>query len=83
MGLFFSFGKVVGVLISIFVELIVVQALNVDYAFRIILSLTVFFSVLQSVLIFFFGSDTPTEHLERGDHAKAKEIITERGNHHV
>ena len=60
LGLFFSFGKIVGVLISIFVELILVQALNVDFAFRIILSLTAVFSVLQAVLIFFFGSDTPT-----------------------
>ena len=61
LGLFFSFGKILGVLISIFVELIVVQALNLSYAYRIILSLTAPFSILQAVLIFFFGSDTPTE----------------------
>lgn len=59
LGLFFSFGKIFGVLISIFVELIVVQALNLSYAYRIILSLTAPMSVLQAVLIFFFGSDTP------------------------
>ncbi len=39
-----------------------------DYGFRIILSLTALFSVLQAVLIFFFGSDTPTEMIEKGKH---------------
>jgi hypothetical protein len=61
MGLFFSFGKVIGVLLVIFVEIIVVKILDLSYAYRIILSLTAVFSVLQSVLIFFFGSDTPYE----------------------
>ena len=75
MGLFFSFGKIVGVLIAIFLELIVRQALNLSYAFRIILSLTAVFSVLQAVLIFCFGSDTPTEWIERGEHHEAKKII--------
>ena len=77
LGLFFSFGKILGVLISIIVELIVVQALNLSFAYRIILSLTAPMSVLQAVLIFFFGSDTPTEMIERGNIEGAKEILKE------
>ena len=58
MGLFFSMGKVVGVLIAIFLEL----ALNgVDgIKWRILLSLTAVFSIVQAILIFCFGSHTPT-----------------------
>ncbi len=59
MGLFFSLGKILGVLIVIVIELIL-EALDLEYAWRIILSLTGLFSVLQAVLIFLFGSDTPT-----------------------
>lgn len=74
MGLFFSFGKVVGVLIAIAIELILNKALGVSwsFSFRIILSLTAVLTVLQSILIFCFGSDTPTEMMERGDHGAAK-----------
>ena len=75
MGLFFSFGKIVGVLVVIFIELIVVKALNLTYAFRIILSLTTVLSVLKSILIFCFGSDTPTEMFEKGEREEAKKII--------
>ena len=75
MGLFFSFGKMVGVLLAIFIQLIITQALGLSYAFRIILSVTAVLSVLQAVLIFFFGSQTPTELLERGQHHEAKEVI--------
>ncbi|MCB0368669.1 MAG: MFS transporter [Bdellovibrionales bacterium] len=46
-----------------------------SYAFRIILSVTAVLSVLQAVLIFFFGSDTPTELIEKGQHEEAKEVI--------
>lgn len=75
LGLFFSFGKVLGVLISIFIQLITIEALKLSYAYRIILSATAVLSILQAVLIFFFGSDTPTEHIEKGNHEKAREII--------
>ena len=59
LGLFFSFGKVVGVLISIFIEL-GLRSSDIDYKWRVILSMTAPLSILQAVLIFFFGSDTPT-----------------------
>lgn len=75
LGLFFSFGKVIGVLLSIFLELILVQALSLSYAYRIIFSVTAVLSILQAILIFFFGSDTPTEMIEKGKHGEAKEII--------
>ena len=75
LGLFFSFGKVVGVLVVIFIEKVTIQALNLPYAYRIILSATAPLAILQAVLIFFFGSDTPTEMIEKGKHDEAKEII--------
>ena len=75
LGLFFSFGKIVGVLVAIFLELILNKAIGLSWDYRIILSLTAGLSVLQAVLIFFFGSDTPTEMLERGDREGAKTFI--------
>lgn len=60
LGLFFSFGKVVGVLFIIMLELIF-DACPFDYGWRIILSTTAAFSILQAILIFFFGSNTPAE----------------------
>jgi hypothetical protein len=47
----------------------------VSFTYRIILSLTAFLSVLQAVLIFFFGSDTPTEFIEKKQHHKALNVI--------
>lgn len=75
LGLFFSLGKVVGVLVVIFVEKITIQAINTPFAFRIILSMTAPLAVLQAVLMFCFGSDTPTELIEKGQHEEAKEVI--------
>ena len=75
LGLFFSFGKIVGVLVAIFLELILTKGIGLSWDYRIILSLTAGLSVLQAVLIFFFGSDTPTEMLERGDKEGAKTFI--------
>mgnify|MGYP000341992973 CR=1 FL=1 len=72
LGLFFSFGKIVGVLLAIFLELILHKAIGLSWDYRIILSLTAGLSVLQAILIFCFGSDTPTEMLERGDKDGAK-----------
>ena len=66
LGLFFSLGKIIGVLIATFLELIF-DAAPFDFDWRILLSLTAFFSVIQAILIFFFGSDTPTEMIERGN----------------
>lgn len=37
--------------------------------------MTALFSILQAVLIFFFGSDTPTEYIEKGKHHKARDVI--------
>jgi SP family galactose:H+ symporter-like MFS transporter len=74
MGLFFSFGKILGVLFVISLELIF-GAINLDIGWRIILSMTAAFSILQAVLIFFFGSDTPTELIEKGRHEDARVVI--------
>ena len=41
--------------------------LEVEIGWRIILSMTAVFSLLQAILIFFFGSDTPTELFEKGE----------------
>jgi hypothetical protein len=67
LGIFFSLGKVVGVLLAIAVE-VIMRAIGLEYGYRIILSMTAFLSVLQAILIFFFGSDTPTEMIEKGKH---------------
>ena len=37
--------------------------------------MTAVFSILQAILIFFFGSDTPTEMIEKGNQEAAKNII--------
>lgn len=74
LGLFFSLGKVVGVLLVIAVEFIV-RGIGLSYDYRIVLSMTAVLSILQAILIFFFGSDTPTEMIEKGKHHKAKQII--------
>lgn len=37
--------------------------------------MTAVFSVLQAILIFFFGSDTPAEMIEKGKESRAMEII--------
>lgn len=46
-----------------------------DASYRIILSMTGVFSLLQAVLIYLFGSNTPTEMLEKGEREGAREII--------
>jgi MFS family permease len=74
LGLLFSLGKVVGVLVIIAMELSF-HALEVDLGWRVILSMTAIFSILQAILIYFFGSDTPTEMIEKGEKEKAKKII--------
>lgn len=60
LGLFFSLGKIIGVLVVIIIEMILDEYPN-PIGFRIILSMTAVFSLLQAILIFFFGSDTPAE----------------------
>jgi len=74
LGLFFSFGKIVGVLVVIILELIF-DAVNLDIGWRVLLSLTAGFSVLQAVLIFFFANSTPAELIEKGEHEEAKKVI--------
>lgn len=66
LGLFFSLGKIVGVIIATVLELIF-HAADVHLGWRILLSLTAVFSTFQAILIFFFGSDTPTEMIEKGN----------------
>ncbi len=61
-------------MVVIVIELIL-NNFNVEISYRIILSMTGVFSVLQSLLIFFFGSDTPTEMLEKDDREGAMKII--------
>ncbi|CAM6004647.1 unnamed protein product [Sphagnum balticum] len=74
LGLFFSFGKIIGVLISIVLELSL-EAAEVSISWRIILSMTAVFSSLQAILIFFFGTDTPMEMIEKGKLEEARDII--------
>ena len=59
LGLFFSLGKIIGVMFVILMETIFRKA-NVTIGYRFILSGTAFFAVVQVFLIFFFGSNTPT-----------------------
>lgn len=74
LGLFFSLGKIIGVLFVIIIELIF-EDVHLEIGWRIILSMTAGFSILQAILIFLFGSDTPAEMIEKGDDARALEII--------
>lgn len=74
LGLFFSLGKIIGVIIATVLELIF-DAAQFDFSWRILLSLTAFFSTVQAILIFFFGSDTPTEMIEKGNEPEAIKII--------
>lgn len=74
LGLFFSLGKILGVLVVIMVELLLdINPSPIDY--RIILSMTGVLSILQAALIFFFGSDTPAEMLEKKNSEQAMKII--------
>lgn len=74
LGLFFSLGKIIGVLIEAILE-IIFEAAPFAISWRILLSLTAVFAVIQAVLMFFFGSDTPTEMIERGNDPEALKII--------
>lgn len=74
LGLFFSFGKILGVILITILELIF-DAAPFDIDYRILLSLTGVFSIIQAILIFFFGSDTPTEMIEKGKDPEARKII--------
>lgn len=76
LGLFFSLGKIIGVLVVIIIEMILDEYPS-PIGYRIILSMTAIFSILQAVLIFFFGSDTPAEMIEKGKEEKAMKIIKE------
>lgn len=76
LGLFFSLGKIIGVLVVIIIEMILDEYPS-PIGYRIILSMTAVFSILQAILIFFFGSDTPAEMIEKGKEDKAMKIIKE------
>ena len=61
-------------LVVIIIELLLdIEPTPIDY--RIILSMTAVLSILQAILIFFFGSDTPTEMIEKGNEEEAIRII--------
>jgi MFS transporter, SP family, galactose:H+ symporter len=60
LGLFFSLGKIIGVLFVIVLELIL-RKTGVGVSYRIILSLTAVFALIQSTLLLCFGFNTPTE----------------------
>lgn len=61
-------------LVVIIIELLLdIEPTPIDY--RIILSMTAVLSILRAVLIFFFGSDTPTEMIEKGNEEEAIRII--------
>jgi hypothetical protein len=74
LGLFFSLGKIIGVIYVILLE-IFLRLAGVAIAYRIILSFTAVFSVIQVILIFCFGSNTPTEMMENGNTDEARAII--------
>jgi len=74
LGLFFSFGKIVGVMTVIILELIF-DAVNLEIGWRVLFSMTAGFSVLQAVLVFFFANNTPTELIEKGEHEEARKVI--------
>ncbi|CAM6006077.1 unnamed protein product [Sphagnum balticum] len=71
LGLFFSLGKVIGVLFVIVLELILTGS-GVVIEWRIILSMTAVFSVLQAIFMYFFGSHTPSEMFEKGRPEEAR-----------
>lgn len=79
MGLFFSFGKCIGVLLVISLSLIL-TSVGVAISWRILLSTTAVLSLLQALLIFLFCSDTPVEMIEKGLYDRARQIISE--NYH-
>lgn len=74
LGLFFSLGKIIGVLLVIIIQMILDEHPS-PIGYRIILSMTAVFSILQAILIFFFGSDTPAEMIEKGNEEEAMHII--------
>lgn len=65
LGQFFSFGKIVGVMISIALQLIF-GATDVAIYWRVLFTLSCGFAILQAGLIFFFVKETPTELIEKG-----------------
>ena len=71
LGLFFSLGKIFGVLFVIFLE-IIFRVTNTTIGYRFILSFTAIFAVIQAFLVFFFGSNTPTEMMEKGKTEEAR-----------
>lgn len=62
LGLFFSLGKIHGVLFVILLETLLRKTnTTTPIGYRFTLCFTAIFSVIQAILMFFFGSDTPTE----------------------
>lgn len=64
MGLFFSFGKILGVMIAISLQHILDVA-HVSISWRVILSVTFPLAIVQVILLFIFGFDTPSELIEK------------------
>jgi MFS family permease len=65
LGLFFSFGKIVGILLAVAMELLF-PVISDPIFYRIVLSFTAALSALQAILVFLFCPPTPTELIERG-----------------
>lgn len=74
LGLFFSFGKIIGILIAVAMELLF-PVIPDPVFYRIILSMTAAFSILQAILVFLFCPSTPTELIERGQDEEARKVI--------
>ncbi len=66
LGLFFSFGKIIGILIAVAMELLFPVVADPAF-YRIILSMTAGYSVLQLILVVIFCPSTPTELVERDE----------------
>jgi MFS family permease len=74
LGLFFSFGKIIGILLAVAMELLFPVVADPVF-YRIILSLTAAYSVLQLILVVIFCPPTPTELVERDEVERAREVI--------
>jgi hypothetical protein len=74
LGLFFSFGKISGVMTNIAIQMSL-NALNVGISWRIILSISAPLALTQALLLFIFGYDTPAELIERGQKDEALKTI--------
>jgi hypothetical protein len=74
LGLFFSFGKISGVMLNVMMQMSL-QHQNVGISWRLILSVSAPLALTQALLLYLFGFDTPTELIERGQRDEALQTI--------